>query len=453
VTLPGPRSPLATARIGLARAPADSLLRLRERYGDVVAFGVGPFRYVALFGADANRFVLDDGARHFRWREALATLVPVVGETAVVVNDGEEHRRRRRLVQPAFATRRVAGYVDAMVEEIDRELDTWTPGRRLDAAARLRRAVRRVAVRTLFGDSLGSESDALGDALAAAIEFVNLPVTHQLHVDLPWTRWHHAKRARDRADVIVNREIARRRDDRDGGATGDGTGDPSVDTGDVLDALLAARDDETGAALDDAEIRDQVVSLVAAGFETTSAAAAWAVHELLVTPGAWETAAAEVGEVVGEGRPTLGHLARMPHLDAVVNETLRLWPPGFVSARYAAEGFEYEGAAVPAGSIVLYSPYVTQRDPALWPDPERFRPERWSGPPPAPYTFVPFGGGARRCIGFAFATQELKLLLVRMLQRVRLVRTPGPVVAVGTAALHPRHGVPVTVTLRRDMRH
>ncbi|HEY7138127.1 MAG TPA: cytochrome P450 [Acidimicrobiia bacterium] len=441
MTLPGPRSPLAQLRTGVTamREPAEALRRLRGEYGPVVAFGVRPYRYVALFGPEANRYLLAEHPENFRWREALRVLIPVDGATALVVSDGPEHRRRRHLVQPAFGTRRIEGYLDVMTDEIDRELDRWTVGRELDAFACLRDAVRRVAVRTLFGDELGGRADELGTALAAAIDFVNLPPMLQLRVDLPWTRWHRARIARDRADVIVNDEIARRRAERD-----------RDDSSDLLDALLAARDDETGDGLSDVEIRDQVVSLVAAGFETTSATAAWAVHELLTNDGEWERAAQEVDAVVGDHRPTIAHFARMQHLDAVVNETLRLWPAGFLSARYAVDGFEFDGHEIPARSTVLYSPFVTHRDPRWWPEPDRFDPDRWrDGREPTPYTFLPFGGGYRRCIGFAFATQELKVLLTRLLQRVRLIAEPVPVVGVGAAALRPKHGVPVRVEERR----
>lgn len=416
------------------RNPAEALRDLHRRYGPVVEFGFQPFRYVALFGADANRYVLADHPDNFRWREAMASLIAVDGETALVVSDGEDHRRRRRLVQPAFNMLRIQGYLEVMVDEIDRELDTWAPGRRIDAFAALRRVIRRIAVRSLFGDTLGARADELGKALAAAVDFVNRPISLQVKIDLPGTGWHRAKAARDRADAIVNAEISRRR-----AAPGD------TDSGDVLDMLLAATDESGGPGLSDVEIRDQVVSLVAAGYDTTSAAAAWAVHELLTNPGEWDRAAVEVAAVIGEDCLRADHLSRLQHLEGVMNETLRLWPPGFVSARKAVVAFDFAGQRVPAGSIVLYSPYVTHRLAEHWPEPDRFRPDRWRDAQPTPYSFVPFGGGYRRCIGFAFATQELKVLLAQLLRRVELTREQNSVRASGTVALHPRHGVPVRV--------
>jgi cytochrome P450 len=409
-------------------------MRLWTSYGEVVAFGAGPFRFVTLFGPDANKYILADHPENFLWGEALKALIPVDGATALVVSDGADHKRRRRLVQPAFGLGAIKSYRDVMVAEIDRALDSWTPGRQLDAFAELRTVIRRVAVRSLFGDSLGARADEFGAALADAIAFINRPLTTQLKVDLPGTPWRRAKRGRERADDIINAEISRRRAlIAHGGSAGD----------DVLGHLLTATtsahgagDAEDGAALDDVEIRDQVVSLIAAGYDTTSATAAWTIHELLVDPSRWERAAAEA-------RATDGY-DDLKHLDAVINETLRLWPPGVVSARQAIDAFEFGGHTVPAGALVLYSPYVTQRMPDLWPHPERFDPDRWAREPLS-YSFVPFGGGYRRCIGFAFALQELKVLLAEMLRRVELRRVAGPVRPTGTAALHPKDGVPVTV--------
>ena len=137
--------------------------------------------------------------------------------------------------------------------------------------------------------------------------------------------------------------------------------------------------------------------------------------------------------------------AHTPHLDRVVNESLRLWPPGFISGRRATNDFEFEGHTVPGGSIVLYSAYVTQRMPELWPDPDRFLPDRWIDLEVDPYAFAPFGGGYRRCIGFSFATQELKVLLVEVLRRVEMTGLRPAVEPTGVAAISPKGGVPVRI--------
>ncbi len=398
----------------------------------MVAFGYGPYRYIGLFGAEANRLVLADRAECFAWHDAMKFLSVVVGDTALVVTDGDQHHRRRRLVQPAFGTRAIRASVDLMVDEVDRELDSWEVDSKLDAYAAMRRTIRHIAIRALFGDSLGRRSHELGESLADALSFVNRPLPAQVHIDLPRSAWRRARQARDRADRIVNDEIARRRrlpgGDRD-----------------LLDSLLAATDDQGGPALDNREVRDQVVSLIAAGYDTTSGVAGWAVHELLTNPGEWERAADEVASVVGTDRLTAEHLSDLVHLDGVVRETLRLWPAGAAIARRCISDVEFHGYHIPAGSMVLYSAYVTHRMADLWPDPDRFHPRRWADADPDPYAFVAFGSGARRCLGFAFATQELKVLLAQLLRRTRLEALSQTARPTGLAALRPKGGVPVRV--------
>ena len=434
--LPGPIGGLQQLRValGVQRRPTETVERLHARYGNVVRFGYRPFRYVVLFGADANKLILADRVDAFTWREAFAMLEPVDGATALVMSDGDEHKRRRRLVQPAFHTKRINSYVDLMVEEVDRTFATWTAGREVRAYDDLRKSVRRIVVRALFGEDLRERADEIGDVLEPALEFVDRPLLQQqLKIDLPWTAWHRCKTARAATDRIVDAELARRRATDDPGAGND-----------ILAMLLSTLDEDGSPGLSDDEIRDQVVSLIAAGYHTTSGAVAWAVRALLHEPGVWDKARAEVDEILGTAAPTVETLTSLRYLDGVVHESLRLWPPGFVTGRKCHDDVEFEGRTIRAGSMVLYSPWVTQRSPALWPDPEVFRPERWESDP-LPYSFVPFGGGYRRCIGFALATLELKVTLARLLQRVELALLSDDATPVGTAGLRPKSGVPVRV--------
>lgn len=436
MALPGPRWPweqVTLARL-MARSPAEGLSLLYERYGPVAKFSMGPFRYIALMGPDANRLILSEGVELFRWREAMAVLIPVDGDTAMVVSDGEDHRRRRRAVQAAFAAKRIHRYLEVMIDEFDQELASWPSGGQVSALAALRRPIKKITVRCLFGDEM-DRSDDLGLALDTTIGFVNQPMWRQVKVDLPWTRWHRALAARAGTDQMVKAEIERRR-----AAAG------RPESPDVLDVLLAAVDEDGRPALTDEEIRDQVVSLVAASYDTIGSAAAWALHELMANRSVREAVAAEVAEVVGDGRLTVEHLGRLRYLDAVVSETLRMWPPTSVSGRKVTTAFEFKGHPIPAGAMVLYSPYVTHRMPELWPDPDTFRPERWTGARPDPYAYLPFGGGYRRCIGFIFALQQLKVLLVQVIRSVELTADYDTLTPAGIPALHPGNGLPVRVS-------
>jgi hypothetical protein len=431
----------AAVGLGLVRDLGGTLLALERRYGPVVDVGHGPARIVLAFGAEANEALLSDQAAHLAWGPAMWPLEVVDGPTALVLSDGDDHRRRRRLVQPAFSVRRVEAKAALIAEEIDRVLDAWTPGRRLVAHDDLRAGVRRIAVRSLFGDDLGERADAVGDVLEPALR--HLQRFPRVDVDLPFTGYGRALRGRRAADEIVRAEIARRRaaagPDGPGGAGGAGGGH------DVLSALLAGADDEV---LSDDEVLDQVRSLIAAGYDTTAGAAAYVVHELGNHPDVLAAVRAEVAGVVGDRPPTVDDLRRLPTVDGVVREVLRLWPPGFVAGREVVESFDLLGHRIPAGRRVMYSAYVTGRLPTLWDEPDRFDPSRWApgAPEVGPYAFVPFGGGGRRCIGFALATLELQVLVVRLAQRVRWTLERPVTRPVGVATAVPAGGVPIVVS-------
>jgi cytochrome P450 len=438
--LPGPRLwQQGLWGLRLRRDPLGTLVAMYERFGPVFATGLGPLRYVFLIGPDAHRELFSPDIDRFSWREATKPLLVVDGDTAVVLSDGDDHRRRRRIVQPAFSIRRIEGCIPLMVQEAQRALSRWTPGRDLDGYQELRRCVRRIVIRSLFGNRLSGQADELGERLQPALDFVDRPMP-QLRVDLPGTAWHRARVARRRTDELVFAEIDDRR--RVGGG-----GDE-----DVLSWLLEAADPEgSGARLSDQEVRDQVVSLIAAGYETTSAAVGWTLWASLANPGVWERLRAEVDAEIGDSAITADRLRALTYLDNVVSESLRLWPPGAVAGRQVLEPIDAAGVRVPAGTIALYSPYVTHRLPDLWPDALEFRPERWDTDDPgyvepAPLSYLPFGAGPRRCIGFAFALTEIKVLLAEAVRAVdlELVDAAEPARS-GIASMRPKGGVPVRV--------
>lgn len=437
--LPGPRTPLGHLWWGLrlARRPYETLLDANKRWGPVLQLGQGPLRFVFVLGRDANELVLATRARDFTWREAFASLIPVDGETALVVSDGDDHQRRRRLVQPAFGLRRVHGYTSVIAEEADRMIDQWMPGAAIDLHAELRRTVRRISIRTLFGDRLGARADELGEHLQTAIDFANLPPLPGRDVNLPGSPFRRAMRARANADAIVFDEIARRR--------AEGT-----EEFDLLGALIAAQDVD-GSTLSDQELRDQVVSLIAAGYHTTSALVAWALYAVLADRCIETRLRAEIDDLLGDSALDAQRVVRCTYLRAVVNETLRLHSPAGFAGRKAQVAIDLGGHTIPRGAMVVYSQYVTHRDPTYWPDPLKFDPRRWIDSTGAiveadPYAFVPFGGGYRRCIGFAVATLEAQLIVAAVLRRTQLHLVRTDIRPTGIAAVEPKGGVPVSVT-------
>lgn len=414
--------------------PGDALLALHRRRGPMVDAGIGRHGFVYLFGAEANKFVFANSDA-FNWWEAFQVLVPVDGPTALIVSDGADHRRRRSLVQPAFHHRHIANYLQVMAANADAVIDTWRPGETIDIFAQLRSAIRRSAIESLFGRAMAGHADFLGEQLQPLMDLTHrLPQVLRIEQRLRSPAWRRAMAARTRVDELIYAEIARARTH------------PSADDN-VLATLIDGRT-EDGEALRDNEIRDQVVSLIAAGYETTSAAMGWAVYALLSTPGVWETAAAEVGDVLGDRAPEAADLNSLIYLTGVVHETLRLYPPAVISARKVTRDLSFAGRRIRAGRTLVFSPYVTHRLPELWVDPMSFEPRRWDPASPgyrraAPYEFLPFGGGTHRCIGSGFATAELTVMLARLLARTELSLPDQRIRAGGYAALQPRDGLKV----------
>lgn len=345
----------------LLRDPYETLMAGYHRWGTVFAIGYGSLRYVYVLGSEANEMVLHSRVRDFTWREAFKSLIPVDGDTALVVSDGDDHVRRRRLVQPAFALRRIRTYDRVIREEADRMLGRWHPGDRVDLHAEVKSAVRRIAIRTLFGDQLGVRAEELGRHLQIAIDYANIPPLPGRDLDLPGLPFRRAMKARERADELIFEEIARRRLQ-------------GTDEGDLLSALIATQDEDREEALTDQELRDQVASLIAGGYETTSALVAWALYAVHRDP---EIEARLRLELDGHPATDGSDLDELAYLDAVISETLRLHSPAGFAGRKAEVDIDFAGHTIPAGSLVVYSQYVTHRLPEHWPEPTSFRPERW----------------------------------------------------------------------------
>lgn len=412
--------------MGEARVVNDPLgewLLFLSRRGPLWRFWLGrPYAY--LLGPEANAFVFAHD-HLFRWREAFSALVPVDGETALIVSDGDDHTRRRAIVRPGLDRHHVEGYVDVIAATASETVAGLTDRRVFDGYQVFRAAIRRANIRALFGAEIAESADEIGDLLQPLIDLTDLlPDTIEAHRRLNTPRWRRARAARARVDAYVYRKIA---EARAGNA-------PS----DHILASLVHDQDGNGGGLSDIEVRDQTVMLIAAGYETTSAAMAWSLYGLASRPDLMADARAEIARV------GIRDVAALELVGAVVTEALRLYPPAVMSARYVAEGFTFAGHRIRAGSTVIFSPYATHRDPRLYEDPRAFRPERWLGGARRPASeYLPFGGGAHRCIGSTMATTELTIMLAALLQRGAYTLDPGHPRTKGYAAMRPRSGLPM----------
>jgi cytochrome P450 len=416
--------------------PGELLLALYRRRGPVINSGFAGLGYTYLLGPEANKFVFAN-ADAFSWQEAFQVLVPVDGPTALVVSDGADHRRRRSLVAPALRHRQVGEYVPIIAANADAVIDRWQPEQRIDVYAALRPAVRRSIAECLFGSRIAEHADFIGEQLQPLLALTERPpqVTRiQRWVGSPG--WRRAMQARARLDHSVDSQVA------------DARIHPTPDDH-LLNTLISGRPDD-GQPLTHNEIRDQVVSLIAAGYETTSGALAWAIYALLNVPGAWDTAAAEVDRALGSGPPTAQNLGALTYLNGVVQETLRLYSPGVISARKVKRDLEFDGHRIRAGRTLIFSAYVTHRIGDVWAEPEEFRPERWDPDSPlyrraAPHEFIPFSGGLHRCVGSAMATTEITVMLARLVARTTLHLPAQRIGARNFAALRPWPGLTVEV--------
>jgi cytochrome P450 len=420
------------------REPLGLLLRCHERFGPVFTIRLLYAPIVFALGPEANHYMTVSHASSFRWRDGgLGDLIPLLGD-GLLTTDGDYHRRARRIVLPAFHREQLAASTAIMVEEAERAVGDWRAGARVDLYAWTRRLALRVALRALFGfEPHGSARDAeMAEQFEAALGFWGKDYAVQM-LRGPGSPWRSMSRARAELDRVIFAEIARRRTRGDRGL-------------DILSLLLDAEDEE-GAGLSDRELRDQVMTLLFAGHDTTTSTLTFLFYELARSPSEIAPLVSELDAVVGERPPTAAELTSgFPRLDMAVDETLRMYPPAWIGPRRSVEAFELHGVHVPAGVNVNYCSWASHHLAHVFPEPERFRPERFAPEAKAALpkgAYVPFGGGSRTCVGMRFGQLELKAIAASILRRFRLelVDPERPLSIRQMPTLSPRGGLPVVV--------
>ena len=442
---PGPTSRIP-GRLALAFL-RDRLAFTRDatrQYGDVVSFVVNGVRFAILNHPHYVRDVLVTRHRLFHKGIGLERARMLLGN-GLLTSEDDEHRRQRRLIQPAFHRERVASYAATMVDHAERRQARWHDGEQLDLAREMGALTLAIAGRTLFDADVERDEAHIGQAVTAALSSFNfavLPFGHRLaQLPIPPARRFH--RARTTLDAIIYRLIASRRAQ---GATGR----------DVLSLLVAARDEEgDGSGMSDEQIRDETVTLLLAGHETTANALAWTWHLLAAHPDADERLQHELDDSLGERPATADDLPRLPFARAVIAESLRLFPPAYILGRRAMVDYDVPGTGyvLPARTVVLLSQYLLHRDARFWDEPERFAPERWLGGADVPrdrYAYFPFSAGPRICIGESFAWTEAVLVLATVARRWRFDPAAStPIRLHPTVTLRPRNGLRMIARSRR----
>jgi len=349
-----------------------------------------------------------------------------------------EHLPHRRLVQPAFHRKRLDAYARVMTSVALGALARWGDGQPIDVDRETNRIALEIAAEALFGADLRNDIDTIADSLASAMAGfprLMLPFSELFdHVPLPANVAFRANRKK--LDDVVWRMIAAHRAD-------------GADRGDVLSMLLGARDDESG-ALDDEQIRDEAMTILLAGHETTANALAWTFYLLQRHPDVEAKLLAHIDDVLDGRAPTIDDVPKLGYVRAVLSEVMRLYPPAWITGRRATAAVDVGGYRMRAGDVALVSQYVMHRSARYWPDPDRFDPERFVSPSQRPpFAYFPFGGGTRICIGESFAWTEGIIVLATILSRVRLERRDAAdVETLPLVTLRPRSPIHARVRAR-----
>jgi cytochrome P450 len=424
---------------------AGFLLALHREQGDVARARVGNLRLHLVAHPDDVRDVLITHQRVFMKGHVLQRAKMLLGE-GLLTSEGEFHLRQRRLVQPAFHRQRIAAYTQEMVDRAWITGDRWRDGETVDMDREMMALTLAIVARTLFDADVDAEADEIGGALTEVLRlFQTVFIPGMQLVDrLPLPHTRRFARARGRLDETIYRLIAVRRAELARGR----------ERGDLLSTMLTAQDAEgDGGSMTDEQLRDEAMTLFLAGHETTSNALTWTWYLLSQHPPVEARLHDEVDRVLGDRRATADDLASLPYTRMVLSESMRLYPPAYAIGRRALEDYEVRGIVISRGSLVVVSPLVTHRDARWFPDPERFDPERWTpeaqGTRPK-FSYFPFGGGTRMCIGDQFAWTEEMLLLTTLAQRWRAELAAGQRVAMKPMiTLRPRYGMRMVLRRRQ----
>jgi cytochrome P450 len=451
MTAPGPSGGEMLRSIGeIRRDPLSFLTRVRAQHGDVVQLPIPRPPTYLVSDPDAVRRVLVTNAKAYGKRTLQYTSLSLVTGDGLLTADTDAWRPQRRIVQPAFHHESLQLVVAHVGAGVDRLLASWErrDGEVVDVDEAMMRLALEVVGETLFGSDLTADAQRLATATLRALDVVvkkaRSPLPVPVRVPTPTNVV--LRRAVRELDAAVEAMLA----DRSRRPLG-----PGRPPRDMLDLLLAAHDDD-GGTLSRRQVRDQVVTFIVAGHETVASALTWAWHLLAANPAVAARVRSEVDSVCGADTPRLADVGRLPVTAAVLDETLRLYPPAWLVTRRSLAPDELAGVEVPADALVIVSPWLVHRDPRLWPDPERFDPFRFLDERGerrrdvlTSSAYLPFGAGPRQCIGRDMALLEGVLVLAGLATRVVLTEVGPPPRAVPLVTVRPAGGLPMRISLRR----
>jgi len=417
------------------------LTNVVREYGELVRLRLGNLPTYIVVNPEHIEYVLRTHADNFMKDELTRWLIPLVGQ-GLLTSEGELWRRQRRLIRPAFQLQEIQSYAAVMVEHTERMLATWHDGQVCNVHEDMMRLTLGIVAKTLFDAELESEAKIVSESIETVMNYFMSPMRwFGIREILPLPSTLRYRRAIHRIDDIIYGFIRRRRDS-------------GHDPRDLLSHLLAARDEQGGEGMTDRQLRDEAVTLLLAGHETTALALSYAFYLVARSPEADRRLAAELDQVLGSRAPRAADVPNLRYTEWVVRETMRLYPPAWGIGRQALADCEIGGYSVPKGTQLFLVIWLVHRDGRWFPDPETFRPERWDHDlikrlPRCAY--FPFGDGARICIGNHFAMMEAVLLLATIAQKYHLTLEPGQTLElVPSITLRPRHGLHMRLHARQD---
>jgi cytochrome P450 len=418
---------------------------LYATYGRMAHYRVGPSHIVLVSEPEFIREILINQAQYFVKERTQKRMKILLGE-GLITSDGEIHSRQRRIVAPAFHRQRIQAYASIMVDCAVKLRDRWNAGREIDASSAMMSISLEVVARTLFAQNVTPQILSINHEVNVIMELYNFLIAlpraeGYLHLPIPGLM--RFRKARKRLDAVVYQMI---RDHRHSG----------IDKGDLLSMLLRAHDDQPGANQDsgmtDEQLRDEVLTIFLAGYETVSNALAWTWLLLAQNPEAEAKLHAELDRVLQGRLPALEDLPSLRYTEMVLSEAMRLYPPAWAMGRQATRDVDIGPYRLPAGTFFFFSQYIIQRSPENFPEPLRFDPERFTPENKARrsrFVYFPFGAGHRQCIGESFAWMEASLVLVTLAQRWRLRLVPNQIIEVQPKiTLRPKYGIKMLLERR-----
>lgn len=439
---PGPSLPAPIQLFRWLTRPIPFMEECVRKYGDcfTIRFPTSPDPLVFFSNPDAVKEIFTSDPEQLRAGEANVIVRPLLGDYSLLLLDGARHQRERRLMMPPFHGERMYVYGEAMRELTDRAIASWPVGQPFAIHPHMQQITLNVILRTVFGlaedATLTRLRTLLTDVLATgANPFMLIP---WLQIDLgPYSPWGKQVRRRKEIDQLLFAEFARRRATDLSGRE------------DILSMLMQARD-EDGQPLGDQHLRDELMTLLVAGHETTATSLAWMLYRILSRPDVLEKLQAELREAFGTGPVTPQQINKLEYLDATIKETQRLNPILPVVGRRLKTPTTIGGRTLPSGAVAMPCIYLTHHREDVWPEPNEFKPERFLSKKPTPWEFFPFGGGTRFCLGAGFATYEMKIVLAQILSRTTLrLASKRPIRVVRRSiTFAPSEGMPVVLEKR-----